>query len=109
MLCIEVIQYIPPDGGTRKLEVFLPDGLDLADQYELIKSCDLRFTIETLMTGVTSLCLENPELGDYRAKLFTHRDHFEPLIELIREFDPEDYTKWVATETRMQNEGPEEC
>ncbi len=99
MLVVEVTEFIPPNGKTRDLSVPVPD--DLTEKYTAMRSLGLRLTVERLMTGLTSLCIENPEYGDFKTKLFPNRDpegpdNIDPLIDIIREFDTDEYRTWYA-------------
>jgi len=106
MLAVEITQFIPPNGRTAELLVDVPD--DLTEQYTQIRSLGLRLTVEKLMTGIVSLCIENAEYGDFKIKLFKDRDpegpdNIDPLIDIIREFNVEEYARWLEV-SQMEEE-----
>ncbi len=99
MLVVEVTQFIPPNGKTRDISIEVPD--DLTEKYTEMRSLGLRLTVEKLMTGIISLCIENPEYGDFKMKLFPDHDPEGPddlteLIDIIREFDTDEYRIWYG-------------
>ncbi len=96
MLIVEVTQFIPPNGRTKDLSVEVPD--ELADKYHQMRSFGLRLTVERLMTDAISLCIENPQYGDFKMKLYKHNgpDRNDELIEIIKEFDVDEYASWLT-------------
>ena len=98
---IPITQFLYPNGEVRPLVCDVSD--DVAAIYEsAIKPLGLRITAECLRhTPLVSLCLEEPELGDF-ACVLAENSMSEPEIvtdaieSMIRKFDHEEFEFWKA-------------
>lgn len=90
---VDITQFHLPDGRQTHEIVGLED--EYKDKYDLIQSLGLRFTIEVLGTSEASICLEDPEFGDFFIEIITINQSVLPVLEkMLTKFNKEDYSRW---------------
>lgn len=102
---VSVINFIPPRGRQETLTVDIPD--DCAVGYEAIRRHNCRLTVERLMTGHISQCIEHEE-GDYAIEICANSPKApEVLAKMIRSFDSVAFEKWLLelTGCELDEEG----
>jgi len=94
---IEVIQFSLPY-GRQKLVIFdAPDALE--PKYLSIQRCGCRLTAEALTTGLISLTIEEPNLGDYMIQLVQRVEEIEQTFaEMLDKFDERMFDRWVSVQ-----------
>jgi hypothetical protein len=99
MKTIPIIQFLYPRGEKRPLMCDVSD--DVADKYENeIAPLGLRITAECLRnSNLVSLCIEEPELGDFVGVLAENRIDkprivLDAIESMIRKFNLEEFEFW---------------
>lgn len=92
----KVLQFIPPNGDKKIVELTLSDSVN--DNYELIKAKGCRLTIEYLrLVGSFSLCIEEPDLGDFSMKFVSSEKDLPATFEsMISSFNVKEFEKWKS-------------
>lgn len=97
---VEISNFIPPRGMRKVSRIVLP--VSVQSGYEKIVRCGCRLTCETLGTGVISLTVEEPRLGDFVIKLVNSTQEVEEaLTDMIEAFNEEEFDKWKSRREQM--------
>jgi hypothetical protein len=73
--------------------------------YCKIIECGCRITAEVLTTSVVSLCIENPEMGDFDIKICENNGStIEILEKMIDNFSEEEYKDWLNNRINYEKE-----
>jgi len=97
---VEISNFIPPKGMRKVSRVALP--VSVQSGYEKIVRCGCRITCEPLGTGMISLTIEEPRLGDFVIKLVKSAQEVEEaLTSMIEAFDEEEFDKWKSHREQM--------
>jgi hypothetical protein len=98
-MLIDIIQFIPPRGRQELRQIEVPD--DCAVGYESMRRHGCRLTVETLMTGMVSTCIEHEE-GDYDIKLLRLPGRPgklqtlpQAVTAMLQRFDGAKFEKWL--------------
>ena len=97
---VEISNFIPPRGIREVSRIALP--VSVQSGYEKIVRCGCRLTCEILGTGMISLTIEEPRLGDFVIKLVSSIQKVEEtLINMIETFDEKEFEKWEIRREQM--------
>lgn len=95
-MIVKVLKFIPPNGDREIVELTLSD--EVRDNHELIKANGCRLTVEYLrLVGSYSLCIEEPDLGDFSMKFVSSEKDLPTTFEsMINAFSVEEFEKWKS-------------
>ena len=103
MKTIPITQFIPPNGQRVQVETDVQDD-EYAKFLELTQK-GARLTVERLMNGVISQCIEHPEVGDFDMELSQNDETVvSKRREMLLRFDGGKFDRWI----KMMNDGNEE-
>lgn len=98
-MIIDVTFFTPPNAkkSIRKMKI---SGVD--EKYKQIANAGCIITIEYLrMTKELSICIEEPDIGDYDCEIVSASKKIGPSVEkLISRFDIDHFNKWCEIEGR---------
>lgn len=96
MTTVLVTQFIPPNGMKKYSFLELSNAKE--DKYNQILRSGCRITVEVLQTGITSVTIEEPNLGDFVIELVSMGDSVEKAIEsVVNSFNEEEFESWKKT------------
>lgn len=96
-MTVEVTQFIQPHGRQSLATTEISD--DCQEKYKLMQAAGCRLTAEVLGTGHVSVCIEDPELGDYKIELAKNGPDVQKAIEkMLMEFDSAQFAEWKMRE-----------
>lgn len=96
-MTVEVTQFVQPHGRQIPMTTEVSDKC--REKYNQMQSAGCRLTAEVLGTGTISLCIEEPDLGDYRIELARNGPDVQAAIErMLMEFDPAQFQEWAELE-----------
>ena len=100
---VEVVQFRRPYGQQVKGTITLSDSV--RQQYQELTGEGLRLTAEILRTGETSICIEQPDLGDYDSRITTNGKRLITAFEdMIGKFSLDKYRLWERVERQMNED-----
>lgn len=99
---VEVTQFLLPNGRQVPITVSVPDNLQ--SKYRILHDCGARLTAEVLTTGAVSVCVEEPEIGDFDIRVHKNGPEVPAAIaDMIDVFDPIAFRAWQQEMTEEES------
>lgn len=92
MRAVKVIEFVRPNGKQVEHNVAIPDVL--LTQLACIEIAGLRFTLEKIEEGVSSVCLEDPRYGDFNAQIVGTERWMEAVYKMVGDFSSDLLREW---------------
>lgn len=100
---IEATQFLRPNGEQRTLLGMVSVECRLG--YEVMRKAGCRLTMEELMSGQVSVCIEEPELGDYNIRIVSNGPEVTRAVEaMLKGFDAKAFEAWKLEMLTYDNE-----
>lgn len=94
-MIVDVVQFIRPHGARNFTTTELSDTL--AGKLAEMKRAGCRFTTEVLPNGNVSICIEEPELGDFDCEITPNGPEVQQAMEkMLTRFDVATFDDWAS-------------